>query len=250
MFTRWPLAVATRKADAITAATFLYEEVFTKFGPITTLLSDNGSHFANQVLEKYVALCNARHKFGTPYHPENQGMVEKLNHTLVTAIKKLSVAYPSEWDTHLNTILYSYRVRAHESIGISPYELLFGVVPVDAERDPLLAFGKTLGYDRLLALPELRNEAILKDARERSRMPAVDYVRFLPGTMVLHKNFNKSDKLDANWVDKVFTVVSAFKNNTYLLANAQTGKLLKRRTNGTHLRKYFDRDNRKVSVVE
>ncbi|CEP16264.1 hypothetical protein [Parasitella parasitica] len=68
--------------------------------------------------------------------------------------------------------------------------------------------------------------------------------------MVLHKNFNKSDKLDANWVDKVFTVVSAFKNNAYLLANAQTVKLLKRRTNGTHLRKYFDLDNRKVSVVE
>ncbi|CEP10311.1 hypothetical protein, partial, partial [Parasitella parasitica] len=126
MFTRWPLAVATRKADAITAATFLYEEVFTKFGPITTLLSDNGSHFANQVLEKYVVLCNAKHKFG-----------------------------------------------------ISPSELLFGVVPVDAERDSLLAFDKTLGFDRLLALPELRNEAILKDARERSKMPAVDYVRFL-----------------------------------------------------------------------
>ncbi|KAG2198945.1 hypothetical protein INT46_006337, partial [Mucor plumbeus] len=75
MFTRWPMAVATKKADAITAATFLYEEVFTKFGPITTILSDNGSHFANQVLEEYVALCNARHKFGTPYHPENQVMV-------------------------------------------------------------------------------------------------------------------------------------------------------------------------------
>lgn len=38
MFTRWPMAVATKKADAITAATFLYEEVFTKFGPITTIL--------------------------------------------------------------------------------------------------------------------------------------------------------------------------------------------------------------------
>ncbi|CEP15347.1 hypothetical protein [Parasitella parasitica] len=33
MFTRWPLAVANKKADAVTAATFLHKEVFTRSLP-------------------------------------------------------------------------------------------------------------------------------------------------------------------------------------------------------------------------
>ena len=85
----------------------------------------------------------------------------------------------------------------------------------------------------------------------KSLSPSVEYLKFLPGTLVIHKNFNKQDKLDANWVDRVYTVVSAFSNNTYLIADVKTGRLLKRRLNGTHLRKYFDRDdNRNVPVVE
>lgn len=48
MFSRWPLAISYKKADAITATTFLYdEEIFTKFGSLTTILTDNGNHFAN-----------------------------------------------------------------------------------------------------------------------------------------------------------------------------------------------------------
>lgn len=234
MFTRWPMAVATKHANAITAATFLYEEVFTKFGHMTTILSDNGSHFANQVVKKYVKICQSKHKFGTPYHPETQGMVEKLNHTLVNALRKLAHQRPNTWDTHLHTVLYSYRVRAHESIEIPPYELLYGVVPVDAQHDPLLAFGKSLGFDRLMALPDIRSDIVMNEAKYRAKQPASDVIRFLPGTLVLFKNFNKTDKLSSNWHDQVYVVVAAFQNNTYSISNVKTGRLFKRRTNGTH----------------
>lgn len=68
-------------------------------------------------------------------------MVEKFNHTLVTALKELAYIKPQDWDTHLNTIRYTYRVWAHESIGIS-YKLLYGVVPLDSNHDPILVFGE------------------------------------------------------------------------------------------------------------
>ncbi|KAG2198944.1 hypothetical protein INT46_006336 [Mucor plumbeus] len=97
------------------------------------------------------------------------------------------------------------------------------MVPVDVQRDPLLSFGKSLGFDRLLSLLDLRSEIITKDAHDRSLDPPVDVVEFFPGTLVLHKNFQRQDKLDVHW----------------------------RRTNGTHLRRYFDRpDDRKVSGEE
>lgn len=79
--------------------------------------------------------------------------------------------------------------------------------------------------------------------RDKALKPSTEVVRFLPVTLVLYKNFNKNDKLSSNWVDTLYTVVSAFSNNTDLLANMKTGnKLLKRRANGTHLRHYFARE--------
>jgi hypothetical protein len=113
MFTRWPMAAPTKKADAITAATFLYQQVFCTFGPPTTILSDNGAHFANQVLREYVKIVNAKHKFTTPYYPQCNGMVEKFNSTLLSSLRKLSYLKAKTWDEHLPTILYSYRVRSH-----------------------------------------------------------------------------------------------------------------------------------------
>ncbi|KAG1067753.1 hypothetical protein G6F42_026464 [Rhizopus arrhizus] len=161
MFTRWPMAVATKKADAITAATFLYEEVFTKFGPLTTILSENGSHFANQVLEEYIELCITKHKFGTtPYHPENQGMLTLMLGALTLTLSCMR----TESDPMI------------ESIGISPYELMFGVVPNDPADNPILSFGRKLGFDRLLAIPDMRNEIITKNAKERSLNPPNDTV--------------------------------------------------------------------------
>jgi hypothetical protein len=120
----------------------------------------------------------------------------------------LSISCPSDWDTHLKTILYAYRVRAHEALEISPFELLYGVVPVDAQRDPLLSFGKALGFDHLLSLPDMHDEMITKDAHVRSLDPPVDIAEFFPGTLVLHKNSHRQDKLDVHWADKMYILLS------------------------------------------
>ena len=39
-FTRWPIAIATKSADAKTVALFLYEQIFTVFGPPSSILTD------------------------------------------------------------------------------------------------------------------------------------------------------------------------------------------------------------------
>lgn len=244
------MAVATKKADAIAAATFLYEEIFTTFGPVTTILSDNGSHFANQVVKSYVEICQSKHKLGTPYHPESQGTVEKFNHTLVTALRKLAKNDPRKWDTHISPILCAYRVRAHEAIGISPYELLFGVAPLPADDDPLLAFGRRRGFYRLLALSEMHADVVARLAKEQELFPPQEIIKSTPGTQVLFKNFKKTHKLSSNWSDTVYTIAAAFNNNTYTIADMSTGHLMKRRVNDAHLRRYFARETSERCPLE
>lgn len=147
------MAVPTKKADAITAATFLYENVFCNYGPVTKILTDNGSHFRAEVVKHLMNMVNSRHLLTTPYHPQCNGMVEKFNGTLVNSLRKMSYMKKDSWDTLIPTVLYAYRVRAHEVIRISPYELLFGVVPLSADEDPILNFARALGFERLLLLP-------------------------------------------------------------------------------------------------
>lgn len=72
-------------------------------------------------------LVKTKHQLTTPYNPAANGMVEKYNGTLCKSLKKLAAHKPGEWDTYIPTVLYSYRVRAYEVLGISPYELVYGL---------------------------------------------------------------------------------------------------------------------------
>ena len=72
----------------------------------------------------------------TAYHPECDGMVERFNRTLKTAIRKHAATYGSQWDCYLSGILFAYRNIPHDSTGEKPSYLLFGVdcrTPTDAE---------------------------------------------------------------------------------------------------------------------
>lgn len=50
--TRWLVAKAVHSADAKTTAKFIYEEIFCCFGPPRRIITDRGTHFTSQVVEK------------------------------------------------------------------------------------------------------------------------------------------------------------------------------------------------------
>ena len=61
----------------------------------------------------------------TPYHPQGDGMVERLNRTLLQMLRAY-VSKSSEWELHLPLVLFAYRSAVHPSTGFSPFELMFG----------------------------------------------------------------------------------------------------------------------------
>ena len=48
--TKWVEARSTRRNDALTAASFLFEEIMMRFGYPSELVSDRGKHFLNDVI--------------------------------------------------------------------------------------------------------------------------------------------------------------------------------------------------------
>ena len=62
----------------------------------------------------------------TPYHPACNGLVEKFNGTLKSMIRKMCTERPKDWDRYMSALLFAYREVPQESLGFSPFELLYG----------------------------------------------------------------------------------------------------------------------------
>lgn len=182
-YTSWPIARAAKSADSDTIVKFLYEEIFTVFGPPMKLLSDNGLHFTSKEVEAFTKFVNVRHQFSAPYKPSPNGKVEKLNGTITRGIKKMVVNNPKKWDTLLPSMLYAYRTKIHKTLGISPYKALYGLAPRNYNADPLQELGNKLGLERLYLLMD---KNLTYEEEKLSKVSNVVYPDGIPvGSQVL-----------------------------------------------------------------
>lgn len=77
-----------------------------------------------------VEFCNKYHitlGHSTAYHPQGNGLVESLNKSLVNIIKKILEINKKSWHKKLVNALWVDRVSQKKSIGMSPFELVYGV---------------------------------------------------------------------------------------------------------------------------
>src|SRR5260221_14334954 len=71
-------------------------------------------------------LLSIRQLVSTPYHPQSQGVTEKLNGTLKSMLKKMCAEKPNDWDRYIDALLFAYREVPQASLGFSPFDLLYG----------------------------------------------------------------------------------------------------------------------------
>ena len=66
-------AIACPKNYANTMVGFIQRNILSIFGAPRTIISDEGSHFVNKVLEKIMSKYGIRHVMRLAYHPELNG---------------------------------------------------------------------------------------------------------------------------------------------------------------------------------
>ena len=124
--TKWPLVFPVSDQKAITIARLLAEKVIPVHGVPEALLSDRGTNLLSHLMLDLCKMLGIKKLNTTAYHPQTDGMVERFNRTLKTALRKHAAKFGAQWDTYLSGILWAYRNTPHEATGEKPSFLLFG----------------------------------------------------------------------------------------------------------------------------
>ena len=127
--TKWVEIRAIKDLTAATTVKFIFEQVICRHGCPQVILMDNGTNFAGSVLPKLNSLMCIRSALTTPYHPEANGMVERVNGTLVDILRKLTTEFPRAWCSFIEFVSFAYNTSFHLSTLQTPFRMLYSQNP-------------------------------------------------------------------------------------------------------------------------
>ncbi|XP_062418320.1 uncharacterized protein LOC134129059 [Pungitius pungitius] len=126
--TRYPEAVPLRNISAKSVAQALFQ-VISRVGIPKEILTDQGTSFMSRTLRELYGLLGIKSVRTSVYHPQTDGLVERMNRTLKSMIRKFISEDERNWDQWLDPLLFAVREVPQASTGFSPFELLFGRSP-------------------------------------------------------------------------------------------------------------------------
>ena len=123
--TRWVEATALKSTVSSVVAEELLN-MFSRLGIPKILVSDGGPQFTSKTMEEVLGLVGICHQVTSPYHPEANGLCEKMNGTIKAMLRRLAHDNENSWDRLLQYVLFAYREVPQETTGFSPFELVYG----------------------------------------------------------------------------------------------------------------------------
>ncbi|UYV73827.1 hypothetical protein LAZ67_11001042, partial [Cordylochernes scorpioides] len=150
-YTRYAETKAVSEATVKEVSTFLIEQIFLRHGAPRFLVSDRGSQFTSNLMKEVMKMCKVKHCFTTSYHPQTNGLTERLNRTLINMISMYVNTDQKNWDEILPFVTHSYNTTIQETTGYSPFFLLFGREPMSLLDDDNIPIDNNMNdYDEYI----------------------------------------------------------------------------------------------------
>lgn len=215
-FTKYACAFPTRNQEAKTVAKILVDNFIVHYGLPERIHSDQGGCFEGKVVKQLCSVLGISKSRTTPYHPEGDGLTERMNRTLISMLKTLDPIKKANWKDYVAPLVHAYNCTRHESTGQTPFFLMFGRTP----RMPIDVFLKLPTEfipsvesmkQRLQAAYEAATYAnkLASDRQARNYNRKVRGAALREGDLVLVKNvgLKGKHKLADRWQHDPYTVM-------------------------------------------
>ena len=124
-FTKWAEAFAIKNQEASTIGRKLVKNVFVRFGIPKIIHTDQGANFESKLFHDICSLMDIKKTRTCPYNPKSDGMVERLNRTIIDMLSKCANTH-SNWDELLPLVMMAYRSATHSATKYTPNFLCWG----------------------------------------------------------------------------------------------------------------------------
>ncbi|XP_036348058.1 uncharacterized protein K02A2.6-like, partial [Rhagoletis pomonella] len=169
------------------------------FGVPETVVSDNGTQFKANDFQAFLTELGIKQVFTALYSPQSNA-AERVNRSLLAAIRLYLKNDQSEWDLHLSSISCSLRSALHQSLGCSPYRALFGLDMITHGSNYKLLKELSLLEEPIVPISRSDNLALLRKDIQASIRKAYDKnvkqynlrskpVSYKEGQVVYRRNF-------------------------------------------------------------
>ncbi|PKA64998.1 hypothetical protein AXF42_Ash011600 [Apostasia shenzhenica] len=116
-----------KTTDTAERLTKLYvEQIIRLHGIPKVIISDRDSKFTSHFWKKVHTAFSTELKFSTAFHPQTDEQTERTIQTLEDLLRMCVLDFGGSWEDHLALIEFAYNDSYQTSIGMAPYEALYG----------------------------------------------------------------------------------------------------------------------------
>ena len=163
-FTKWVEAETLAKITSGAITSFLWKNLFCRFGVPHAIITDHGTQFDSVRVREMCANMGVSLKFSSVHHPPSNGQVENMNRTIVKDIQTRLDGALGRWAELLPLVLWTYRTTSRRATGDTPFALVYGadaVVPVET----LVPSARVLDFNKEDNDEALRTELYVREER-------------------------------------------------------------------------------------
>ena len=102
------------------------KEVVRLHGVLISIVSDRDSRFTSHFWKSLQRSLGTQLHFSTAFHPQTDGQSERTIQTLEDMMRACVLEFRGNWDEHIPLMEFAYNNSFHSSIGMAPYEALYG----------------------------------------------------------------------------------------------------------------------------
>ena len=128
-WTKFMEIVPLKDKSAETIAQAFLHKWISVFSVPKQIVTDNGTEFANQIMQALEKKFNFKHNLTAPYHSQSNSPAESFNRSIIKYLKAMLDNDTLDWVDRLDWLKLAYNTTVHKTTLTTPFALTFAFSP-------------------------------------------------------------------------------------------------------------------------